>query len=94
MFRDDLFDGTCEALQDRNEARLIRDISLLLVPSAASLAIRGYKELRRLIESVYEGWNYSIPVSKTRPQPDYGLGSTRVNQIPAPVQSLRRLRIV
>lgn len=77
MFRDDLFDETCEAFRNKNEARVIRDISLLIVPSAESLAIRGDKQLRCLIESVNEGWNNSIPLTQTRPQPDYAVGFRR-----------------
>lgn len=68
---------TCELIRNRNEARVIRDISLLIVPSAESLAIRGDKHLRCLIESVNEGWNNSIPLTKTRPQPDYAVGFRR-----------------
>jgi len=77
MFRADLFEETCEAIRNRNEARVIRDISLLIVPSAESLAIRGDKHLRCLIESVNEGWNNSIPLTKPRPQPDYAVGFRR-----------------
>ena len=78
MFCDNLFEETCEALRDRNEARVIRDISLLIVPSAESLAIRGDKHLRCLIESVNEGWNNSIPLTKTRPQPDYAVDGASI----------------
>lgn len=67
LFRDDLFEDTCRMIQDRNETRVIRDISLLIVPSAETLAIRGGKHLKILIESVDEGWNNSIPVIKPRP---------------------------
>ena len=77
MFRNDLFEETCEALRTRNEARVIRDISLLIVPSAERLAIRGDKHLRCLIESVNEGWNNSISLTATRPQPDYSVGFRR-----------------
>ncbi|KAK5075699.1 hypothetical protein LTR70_010050 [Exophiala xenobiotica] len=77
LFHDDFFEQTCEALQDRNEARVLRDISLLLVPSAENLAIRGHRELRCLVESVNEGWNNSIPITKPRPQPDYSVGFRR-----------------
>ncbi|EXJ79029.1 hypothetical protein A1O3_08530 [Capronia epimyces CBS 606.96] len=77
MFHDDLFEETCEAIRNRNEARVIRDISLLVVPSTESLAIRGDKHLRCLIESVNEGWNNSIPLTGTRPQPDYAVGFRR-----------------
>lgn len=38
LFRDDLFDKTCEKIQDRNEARVVQDITRLIVPSAETLA--------------------------------------------------------
>ncbi|KAK5344351.1 hypothetical protein LTR61_011878, partial [Exophiala xenobiotica] len=41
MFSDEYFEETCEAIRNKNEARVIRDISLLIVPSAEALAIRG-----------------------------------------------------
>ena len=34
LFQDDLFDETCEMIQDRNEAKVIQDIARLIVPSA------------------------------------------------------------
>jgi hypothetical protein len=77
MFRDDLFEEICEVIRNRNETRVIRDISQLIVPSAEVLAIRGNKHLRCLIESVNEGWNNSIPLTGTRPQPDYAVGFRR-----------------
>jgi hypothetical protein len=45
----------------------------MIVPSAESLAIRGDRHLRCLIESVNEGWNNSIPLTKPRPQQDYAV---------------------
>jgi hypothetical protein len=77
LFRDDLFDETCEMIQDRNEAKVIQDIARLIVPSAQSLAIRGAKRLKTLIESVNEGWDNSIALTKPRPQPDYAVGFKR-----------------
>ncbi|EEH48492.2 uncharacterized protein PADG_04571 [Paracoccidioides brasiliensis Pb18] len=41
LFRDDLSDTTCEKVQRGNEARVIRDIGLLIVPSAAILDTRS-----------------------------------------------------
>ncbi|KAH6714478.1 hypothetical protein BKA61DRAFT_632343 [Leptodontidium sp. MPI-SDFR-AT-0119] len=73
LFQDDLFDETCEMIQDRNEAKVIQDIARLIVPSVQSLAIRGAKRLKPLIESVNEGWDSSIALTKPRPQPDYSL---------------------
>jgi hypothetical protein len=77
LFQDDLFDETCEMIQDRNEAKVIQDIARLVVPSAQSLAIRGAKRLKPLIESVNEGWDNSIALTKPRPQPDYAVGFKR-----------------
>lgn len=77
LFQDDFFEETCEMIQDRNEAKVIQDIARLIVPSAQSLAVQGTNQLRCLIESVNEGWNNSIPVTKTRPQPDYSVGFKR-----------------
>ena len=77
LFRDDLFELTMRKMRTRNETRVIRDISLLIVPSAEILATYGADSLDCLIESVNEGWNDSIPVTKTRPQPDYAVGFRR-----------------
>ncbi|OJD28259.1 hypothetical protein ACJ73_00338 [Blastomyces percursus] len=77
LFRDDLFDKLCEMIQDRNETRVIRDISQLIVPSAELLATYGAIKLICLIESVNEGWENSIPVTGPRPQPDYSVGFRR-----------------
>ncbi|KAH8765640.1 hypothetical protein BGZ57DRAFT_943473 [Hyaloscypha finlandica] len=77
LFHDDLFEDTCEMVRNKNEARVVRDISPLIVPSVEILAIRGAKHLKILIESVNEGWNNSIPITKTRPQPDYSVAFKR-----------------
>jgi len=54
--------------QDRNEASVIQDIAQLIVPSAQSLALRGTKHLKYLIENVNEDWNNSFHVTQTRSQ--------------------------
>lgn len=77
LFHDDFFDLTCQMIHNRNEARVIRDISQLIVPSAENLAIRGAKHLKILVETVNAGWNNSIPLAGTRPQPDYSVGFQR-----------------
>ncbi|RWA07429.1 hypothetical protein EKO27_g7681 [Xylaria grammica] len=76
-FHDDRFDLTCQKIHNRNEARVIQDISRLIVPSAESLATYGAEYLEILTESVNEGWNNSIPLTGTRPQPDYSVGFRR-----------------
>ncbi|KAK3114732.1 hypothetical protein LTR53_006648 [Teratosphaeriaceae sp. CCFEE 6253] len=77
MFEDDLFDTTCKNIRNRNETRVIRDIALLIVPSAEIFATRGATHLQSLMESVNDGWNNCIPITKTRPQPDFAVGFRR-----------------
>lgn len=77
LFCNEKFKSTCRKIQDKNKARVIRDISLLIVPSAEILATGGAEHLEHLAESVNEGWNNSIPLTKTRPQPDYAVGFSR-----------------
>ncbi|KAL8682041.1 MAG: hypothetical protein Q9186_001917, partial [Xanthomendoza sp. 1 TL-2023] len=55
LFRDDLFKRTYRQLQDRNEAMIIRDIGLLIVPSAQNLATYGATHLNHLHETTNEG---------------------------------------
>ncbi|KAL8897253.1 MAG: hypothetical protein Q9207_007307, partial [Kuettlingeria erythrocarpa] len=76
LFDDDIFWKSCDRLDSRNEAKVIQNIGRLLVPSVEALAMRGPK-LECLIESVNEGWNNSVPLTKTRPQPDYSVGFRR-----------------
>ncbi|GAB0133869.1 hypothetical protein EsDP_00002263 [Epichloe bromicola] len=77
LFRDDLFNETCRGVEDRNEARILRDITPMIVPSAEVLAIYGAVDLKCLIETTNEGWNNSIPLTGTRPQPNYSVGFRR-----------------
>lgn len=77
LFKDELFEETCDKIRNRNESRVIRDIATLIVPSAENLASRGAKHLRILTETVNEGWNNSVPLLGPRPQPDYSVGFKR-----------------
>lgn len=77
LFRDDLFDETCESVRARNEAMVVRDISPLICPSTQVLRIYGAKHLMFLMESVNEGWNSAIPFYGPRPQPDYAVAFGR-----------------
>jgi len=49
QFCDDLFASTFWARRDKNEARILRDISPLLIPSAENLTIYSAKDLQILI---------------------------------------------
>lgn len=77
LFDDTLFEAACEMLQGRNEAKVVQDIARLLVPLAESFAVRGQEHLKILTESVNEGWNNSILITTSRPQPDYSVGFDR-----------------
>ncbi|KAI1802651.1 hypothetical protein F4811DRAFT_554617 [Daldinia bambusicola] len=76
VFDDSVFENACKNLQKANEARIIQDISRLVVPSAETLALYN-RRLNVLKESVNEGWNNSIPLTGLRPQPDYSVGFRR-----------------
>ncbi|MCJ1242565.1 hypothetical protein MMC14_010574 [Varicellaria rhodocarpa] len=77
MFRDDLFKVTCDKVQDRNEARVIRSIAPYIVPLAEDLEILGATHLEYLIEGVNECWTGNIAVEGLLPRPDYSVGFRR-----------------
>lgn len=78
IFRDDnAFRTTCNKLQGKNEARIFKDLTPLIIPFAENLATLGANHLDIVVESVNEGWNNCVPVTKPRPQPDYALGFGR-----------------
>lgn len=56
LFRNDLFKKTCSNIRNENEARLIKDITWLIVSSAETLAIHGATKLDILIEKVSLSW--------------------------------------
>lgn len=76
IFDDDVFSIAFENMEGKNEARVIQDLSRLLVPSAETLALRNAK-LGDLAESVDTCWSSSIPLAGARPQPDYAVGFKR-----------------
>jgi len=77
LFRDDLFQATCDKVQDRNEARVIRSITPYIVPSAEDLETLGATHLEHLIEGVNECWTGNIAVEGPLPRPDYSVGFRR-----------------
>ncbi|KAI4172145.1 MAG: hypothetical protein LQ346_008653, partial [Caloplaca aetnensis] len=78
IFRDDVFAKSCAQLQGKNEARIFKDCTPLIVPGAETHALlKGDPTLDVAIESVNEGWESSNPITKTRPQPDYAVGFSR-----------------
>lgn len=55
LFCDDLFDKTCQKLQDRNEAMIIQNITLLIVLFAQTLVMYSVIHLNYLFKCVNEG---------------------------------------
>lgn len=76
LFRDDLFEETCKKLQDQNKARVINNISQLIVPSAETLTTYGAIHLEKLFVGMNKCWNQSIPITATAacPQADFSVG--------------------
>lgn len=68
------FDDICNMFSARNEARVIRDISPLIVPSAGILELKRPLCERIFVESLSEGWDNCITITEPRPQPDYSVG--------------------
>lgn len=76
-FSDSVFKSTCQRVENGNEAKVLVKITRLIVPSAEDLADFGAEHLKKVVETISEGWENSIPVTKSRPQPDYAVGFDR-----------------
>ncbi|KAI9163656.1 hypothetical protein HJFPF1_05278 [Paramyrothecium foliicola] len=74
LFQDDRFENTRLSIRNKNEVRILRDITPLIVPSAEVLVIYGSSNLNCLVGSTNEKWKHSIPLVGPQPQPDYSLG--------------------
>jgi hypothetical protein len=78
IFRDDVFRATCKRLRCKNEARIFKDCTPLIVPWVETYAtLSTNRDLDIAIESVNDGWNNAIPITKPRPQPGYAIGFRR-----------------
>jgi hypothetical protein len=70
LFRDDRFQETCFRLCNANEAKVVRDISPLIVPSGEILHAFGVEQLGHLTDHVNEKWyglyTYRLACSTTR----------------------------
>ena len=76
-FDDKLYDRIIKDCHGMNEAWVIRDIGLLVCPSARDLLLTGAIQTKYLRESVDEAWKLSRPITSTRPQPDFSVGYGR-----------------
>ncbi|KAL8684082.1 MAG: hypothetical protein Q9224_006632, partial [Gallowayella concinna] len=78
IFRDDIFGRVCRRLRGKNEARIFKDCTPLIVPGVETHElVRANPNLDVAVESVNEGWSCSNPITKPRPQPDYAVGFSR-----------------
>jgi hypothetical protein len=78
LFREDRFRKTCERLHNENEAKIIRDISPLLVPSVEVLCAYGAEYLEPMVDHLNQRWYGCEPiVPGPVPQPDYSAGCKR-----------------
>ena len=75
LFEDGMFWTTMESVRRRNEARVVRDITPLIVPSPELLyARRGILHLQHLTEEINAEWTKCICLAGPRPKPDYAIG--------------------
>lgn len=59
LFRDDLFKHTCRRVEDKNETRVIRDLTPLMCLPQKTYTY-GAEHLQHLRESINEGWNFNL----------------------------------
>ena len=71
LFHDEL---VCSLIGNENEARIIQDITRLIVPSAETLFVYEATNLDILVEKVNSSRLKRIPLTESRPQPDYSVG--------------------
>ena len=88
LFHDDRFEETCHNVRDRNEARVVEDISPLIAPSPEMLKTYGAIELKHLVFNADECWSNSRSITKTRPQPDGSVGFKRSAFTESQIQKL------
>ncbi|KAK5077610.1 hypothetical protein LTR24_009500 [Lithohypha guttulata] len=63
-----------QRVQNRNEARICRDLTPLLVPSPELLSICGQQELEHIVEDIDTEWVRCKTLGGPRPKPDLAIG--------------------
>jgi len=74
LFKEEFFWMTLERVRSNNEARVLRDITPSIVPSAELLYICGASNLQHLAEEINAEWTKCICIAGPRPKPDYAVG--------------------
>ncbi|KAL9130099.1 MAG: hypothetical protein Q9217_001615 [Psora testacea] len=74
LFEGNLFWKVLNGVRSRNEPRVVRDISPLLIPSVELLFMRGISELKDLTEEIQADWTKCVPLVGPLPRPDFTVG--------------------
>lgn len=74
LFQEDLFWRVLNNVRSRNEARVVRDVSPYIVPSAELLFLRGALEHEYLTEEIQAEWTKCVTLAGPQPKPDYVVG--------------------
>ncbi len=63
-----------QRVQNRNEARIWRDLTPLLVPSPELLSVCGLQELEHVVEDIDTEWTRCKTLGGPKPKPDLAIG--------------------
>ena len=74
LFQGDLYWIVLEMVRNRNEARVVRDITPHIVPSVEILCALGTSSLEDLTEEINAEWSKCIPLAGPQPKPDFAVG--------------------
>ncbi|RMD39312.1 hypothetical protein DV735_g5816, partial [Chaetothyriales sp. CBS 134920] len=63
-----------QQVQNRNEGRVYRDLTPLLIPSPALLSISGSERLEHVAEEITAEWSRCKTLGGPKPKPDFAIG--------------------
>ncbi|KAL8752114.1 MAG: hypothetical protein Q9184_005839 [Pyrenodesmia sp. 2 TL-2023] len=74
LYHENEFSVLLERLRSRNEARVLRDLTPMIIPSVEHLDILGYPALSHLTEELDVEWIKCLSLAGPRPKPDRSVG--------------------
>ena len=74
LFEGDLFWKVLNTVGSRSEARVVRDISPYIAPSAEILFLRGASKLECLTEEIQAEWTKCVSLAGPQAKPDFVVG--------------------
>ncbi|KAL8924719.1 MAG: hypothetical protein Q9208_003909 [Pyrenodesmia sp. 3 TL-2023] len=74
LYHDDAFTVLLERLRSRNEARVLRDLTPMILPSVEHLDILGCPAMSHLTEELDVEWIKCLSLAGPRPKPDRSVG--------------------